>query len=42
MENTVEQTALDYEWINLLKEAKHLGLTVEEIRLYLLEAGQSA
>ncbi|WP_342665481.1 anti-repressor SinI family protein [Paucisalibacillus globulus] len=29
---------LDYEWIKLIKEAKNLGMTVEEIRLFLAEA----
>ena len=29
--------SLDYEWIKLIKEAKNLGMTVEEIRLFLSE-----
>jgi DNA-binding transcriptional MerR regulator len=28
---------LDYEWIKLIKEAKNLGMSVEEIRLFLAE-----
>ncbi|WP_236687140.1 anti-repressor SinI family protein [Ornithinibacillus californiensis] len=31
-------TGLDYEWILLVKEAKNQGMTVEEIRLFLIEA----
>lgn len=37
MGNTIEETALDFEWMELMKEAKALGLTVEEIRLFLTE-----
>lgn len=37
MENTMQETALDFEWVELMKEAKALGLTIEEIRLFLTE-----
>jgi DNA-binding transcriptional MerR regulator len=29
---------LDYEWIILIKEAKNIGMTIEEIRLFLTTA----
>ncbi|AXI10031.1 DNA-binding anti-repressor SinI [Oceanobacillus sp. 143] len=35
MVNTIEDIVLDYEWITLIKEAKVLGITIEEIRLFL-------
>lgn len=38
MEKMLEEAALDQEWMELIKEAKGLGLTLEEIRLFLLMA----
>ncbi|RDW17004.1 hypothetical protein CWR48_15480 [Oceanobacillus arenosus] len=35
MVNTIEDIVLDYEWISLIQEAKVLGITIEEIRLFL-------
>ncbi|WP_404454347.1 anti-repressor SinI family protein [Virgibacillus necropolis] len=37
MVKTVNQTDLDYEWVELLQEAKSIGITVEEVRLFLNE-----
>ncbi|MFA1821322.1 anti-repressor SinI family protein [Virgibacillus oceani] len=39
MQNTVKQVTLDSEWVSLIQKAKTLGMTVEEIRAYLKEAG---
>jgi DNA-binding transcriptional MerR regulator len=38
MQGTVKQAALDCEWVNLIKSAKTLGITMEEIREFLKEA----
>ncbi|WP_246187644.1 anti-repressor SinI family protein [Ornithinibacillus caprae] len=38
MEKVVESTKLDYEWVELIKEAKEIGMTVDEVRLFLKEA----
>ncbi|MGP4105595.1 DNA-binding anti-repressor SinI [Virgibacillus sp. L01] len=27
---------IDYEWLELMKEAKTIGLTLEEVRLFLI------
>ncbi|MFD1039948.1 anti-repressor SinI family protein [Virgibacillus byunsanensis] len=35
MEKTVYHVGLDYEWIKLVKEAKTIGLSVEEVHLFL-------
>ncbi|HLS09758.1 hypothetical protein [Lentibacillus sp.] len=35
MSSTGKLAEIDYEWVNLLKEAKLLGLTVEEVWLIL-------
>jgi hypothetical protein len=34
------QIELDYEWVALIIEAKKLGMSIEEIRLFLSEAKQ--
>lgn len=34
----VEQTGLDNEWVELLKLAKSMGITVEEVRLFFNKA----
>ncbi|WP_245835800.1 anti-repressor SinI family protein [Virgibacillus ndiopensis] len=41
MTKVVKKTVLDNEWINLMKEAKTIGLTVEEIRLFLIQVQKS-
>lgn len=38
MINVVKQTGLDNEWVKLLQEAKSIGITVEEVKLFLNEA----
>jgi len=36
MQNMVKKkVALDYEWISLIKEAKTMGITMEEVREFL-------
>ncbi|NAP01169.1 DNA-binding anti-repressor SinI [Halomonas sp. MG34] len=35
MEKIVEKLSLDGEWIELIKRAKNLGITTEEIRQFL-------
>ncbi|HAM81668.1 anti-repressor SinI family protein [Ornithinibacillus bavariensis] len=40
LNKTVSKTELDYEWVALIIEAKKLGMSIEEIRLFLLEARQ--
>ncbi|MGY0693513.1 anti-repressor SinI family protein [Virgibacillus sp. FSP13] len=35
MIKTGNKTGLDKEWVNLIKEAKTIGLTVDEVRLFL-------
>lgn len=35
MKKTTDIITLDYEWVLLIKKAKELGITVEEIRHYL-------
>ncbi|WP_010647652.1 anti-repressor SinI family protein [Oceanobacillus massiliensis] len=42
MEKTIDNVAVDQEWVLLIKNAKRLGLTMEEIRQFLLGAGQKA
>lgn len=37
MNVVIKEKHLDVEWIRLIKEAKHLGLTTEEIRHFLKE-----
>ncbi|WP_174614290.1 anti-repressor SinI family protein [Virgibacillus ihumii] len=37
MQNTVKQVSMDDEWLQLIKSAKTLGLTVDEIRTFLAE-----
>ncbi|SHF89562.1 Anti-repressor SinI [Ornithinibacillus halophilus] len=34
----MDSVKLDYEWIALMKEAKDIGMTVEEVRVFLAEA----
>jgi len=38
MQGTVKQAALGYEWVHLIKSAKTLGITMEEIREFLKKA----
>ncbi|WP_010098555.1 anti-repressor SinI family protein [Ornithinibacillus scapharcae] len=38
MNKILKEIDLDYEWILLIREAKELGMTIEEIRLFLKEA----
>ncbi|MFD2629184.1 anti-repressor SinI family protein [Oceanobacillus kapialis] len=38
MEKIVEQVSLDREWVELIKRAKHLGMTPEEIRQFLQQS----
>lgn len=37
MIKVVKQTGLDIEWLELLQEAKSIGITTEEVRLFLNE-----
>ncbi|WP_083443544.1 anti-repressor SinI family protein [Ornithinibacillus contaminans] len=41
MDKVVKDVNLDYEWVLLIKEAKDLGMSVEEVRLFLIEAKQT-
>ena len=34
MSNTNNRSPLDPDWVRLLKEAREMGLTVQEIRIY--------
>lgn len=38
MQDTVKQVSLDYEWVTLIKKAKTLGISMEEVREFLQEA----
>ncbi|WP_156960099.1 anti-repressor SinI family protein [Oceanobacillus manasiensis] len=38
MEKIVEQVSLDGEWVELIKRAKNLGMTTEEIRQFLQQS----
>lgn len=38
MIKVVKQTGLDSEWVELLQEAKSIGISAEEVRLFLNEA----
>lgn len=42
MEKTTDIISLDNEWVVLIKKAKAQGITVEEIRLYFNESGESS
>ncbi|WP_306416997.1 anti-repressor SinI family protein [Halobacillus sp. Marseille-P3879] len=35
MKAVPDQTTLDAEWVRLVKEARDLGLTIEEVREYI-------
>ncbi|UJL45358.1 anti-repressor SinI family protein [Virgibacillus sp. NKC19-16] len=39
MKNTAEKSAIDVEWVELIKQAKILGMTADEVRLFLRKAG---
>lgn len=39
MEKTVENAVVDQEWVMLIQSAKNLGMTIEEIRQFLLKEG---
>ncbi|MFD2044974.1 anti-repressor SinI family protein [Ornithinibacillus salinisoli] len=41
MEKIIENVKLDCEWVELMKEARSIGMTVEEVRLFLSEAQQN-
>lgn len=41
MEKVTDNVSLDSEWVSLIKKAKAQGITVEEIRLYFNESGES-
>ena len=38
MINAVKQTDIDNEWVKLLEEARRIGMTLEEVKLFLSEA----
>jgi DNA-binding transcriptional MerR regulator len=38
MEKTVDRVVVDEEWLVLITKAKNLGITIEEIRMFLEEA----
>ncbi|MBY7144125.1 anti-repressor SinI family protein [Virgibacillus sp. NKC19-3] len=38
MKNTADKIAIDIEWVELIKQAKRLGITEDEIRLFLKTA----
>ncbi|WP_087972557.1 anti-repressor SinI family protein [Oceanobacillus rekensis] len=40
MEKTLDNLAVDEEWIMLIMNAKHLGISVEEIREFLNSTGK--
>ncbi|WP_082918099.1 anti-repressor SinI family protein [Oceanobacillus sp. Castelsardo] len=40
MSELVKSVALDNGWIQLIKQAKDMGMTKEEIRAFLLRQGQ--
>ncbi|GGH74122.1 hypothetical protein GCM10010978_12670 [Compostibacillus humi] len=40
MKDLVEKKGLDMDWVLLIKEAKSLGMTVEEIRRFIEKAKQ--
>lgn len=33
-----EEEAMDQEWVELIKEARNLGITIAEIKLFLMQA----
>ncbi|MFB4167812.1 DNA-binding anti-repressor SinI [Virgibacillus sp. JSM 102003] len=37
MINARKNKEIDYEWLELMKEAKTIGLTLEEVRLFLAD-----
>ncbi|MCM3740242.1 anti-repressor SinI family protein [Oceanobacillus luteolus] len=42
MEKLSVELKLDYDWVVLIKEAKKIGMTVEEIRLFLQSSKEGA
>lgn len=42
MEKTTDIITLDYEWVTLIKKAKKLGITAEEVRLFLNRPEEAA
>jgi DNA-binding transcriptional MerR regulator len=38
MEKTADRVVVDEEWLLLIAKAKNLGITIEEIRMFLKEA----
>ncbi|WP_090868406.1 anti-repressor SinI family protein [Oceanobacillus limi] len=38
MEKVVDKAKLDCEWVELINEARSIGMTVEEVRLFIKEA----
>ncbi|MBP1947998.1 anti-repressor SinI family protein [Virgibacillus litoralis] len=41
MINVKKSSEIDCEWLELMKEAKNIGLTLEEVRLFLTEVRQN-
>lgn len=42
MDKTTDIITLDYEWVTLIKKAKDLGMTAEEVRVFLSGAEETA
>ncbi|WP_249871332.1 anti-repressor SinI family protein [Oceanobacillus saliphilus] len=42
MEKIIDNVAVDEEWVSLIKDAKKLGLTLEEVRHFLNSTVQKA
>ncbi|WP_173915580.1 anti-repressor SinI family protein [Halobacillus sp. Marseille-Q1614] len=40
MKSCANQTVLDTDWIEMIKEAKEMGLTVEEVRIFLAKTNK--
>ncbi|MFS0750786.1 anti-repressor SinI family protein [Oceanobacillus sp. 1P07AA] len=39
MDKTLHSVKVDQEWVRLIKQAKELGLTIEEIRQFIMITG---
>lgn len=42
METDIKEKRFDSEWVNLIIEAKTIGLTIEEVRIFLSESIEDA
>ncbi|MGJ9457640.1 anti-repressor SinI family protein [Oceanobacillus sp. CF4.6] len=42
MEKIIENVAVDEEWVVLIKNAKKMGISMDEIRQFLKDTGQKA